>query len=509
MDELDLAVQGPQQGKGSAPRPARVAQLGPGAAKLAAAIEAAAAATGRRRRPAAGGVAHSTYRAGSWRAQTILHRSQARRRGLVSGRGVGKTHACAYELVQLVMDAPIGSEGAVLAPTLTHAEAAVAKLRQVAAGLPGMAADSWVQSKRRLMLPGGRSIKVFSADRKETVRGPSIVALWIDEAALVHVKAINASWPAVRSAVGVTTRLLISTTPAGKNWVWDWRDKSLKGQIEMEFFRFRATESPYQDPSDIELARGTMSPEVFAQEYLAEFVDNLLLVFADREGLFVDELQLRAKAACWLGVDLGMKDFTVCTLMNEWQEASIVGRWNEATPGFSAATYWAQTYERVTSLAKASGAICVVDTGGAGGAAGAVLAEHLRIQGVEVIEIKTSSQGTKAKIVEQAKADVQWKKLKILQDEDGRAKQLDYEMSKFQGIKRVHHGQELMIYEGPQVQGEHDDCVISFCLANWGRVRGQASKDDGDGDLAALRPASSGPARAQGRGVGGGGYIFR
>ncbi len=449
----------------------------------------------------------SPYRAGSWRAQRLMHRSQARWRLLVSGRGVGKTHGCAFELLQIVMDAPPGSQGAVLAPTLTHAEAARDKLRDLASAL-GVTADDWVSTKRLLNLPGGRSIKVFSADRKEVVRGPSIVALWIDEGAYLSGKAVESSLPALRQP-GSKVKLLVSTTPAGKNWVFDWWDKAGKGKLPaLERFRFRGDLSPYNDPDVIALYRATASPEKFAQEYLAEFVDNLLLVFPDREELFVDSFPVRKESApCWLGVDLGKKDHTVCTLANLWQEVTVVGRWNEDTPGFSEATYWAQTYDRIVQLARDHKATVVVDTGGAGGAAGAVLAEHLRTHPggpIEVVEVKTSQQGTKAKVVEQAKADVQWKKLKVLRNDH--AGQLEYELSRFQGIKRQIHGQEVYVYEGPQIPGEFDDCVISFCLANWGRVHAEKVPDPLAGDFSGfaegtdLRRGTSGGGQDSGLG---------
>src|SRR5690606_29811878 len=120
-----------------------------------------------------------------------------------------------------------------------------------------------------------------------TVRGPSLVALWLDEGAYLHVKAVEAAFPALR-AVGVQTKLIVSTTPAGKNWVWDWWEDALRPGSGIERFRFRATESPFQDQFVIEQARRLMTQEKFAQEYLAEFVDNLILVFPNRERLFVD-----------------------------------------------------------------------------------------------------------------------------------------------------------------------------------------------------------------------------
>jgi hypothetical protein len=505
-------------------------------------VLARAVAAGRPRRAGEILAIASPYR--PWWAQRWLHRSRARFRVLIAGRGVGKTHACAWELLQLVLAAPPGSEGAVLAPTFTHTEASIAKLRELSAVIPG--AD-WREQKKRLLLPGNRSIRVFSADRKETVRGPSLVALWLDEGALIHRKAIEASLPALRSAAGVQVKLLLSTTPAGKTWAWEWWEEAADPKSGMERFRFKATDSPFQDQFVIQKARRLMSAEKFAQEYEAEFVDSLILVFPDRSALFVPELPARKRAQVWLGVDIGKtKDWTVTTAANEWGDVRMLGRWQVGSLGMSKEKFWGQTDERVIALVRAEEAkghdvTVVIDTGGAGGTAGNVMAEKLRGASppIKVIEVGTHNMTEKARIVEQAQADVEWQKLKVLHpehpDDEASKKaclacQLDYEMSKFQGLKRVIHGQEVNVYEGPQLEGEHDDCVISFCLANWGRSRGDRA-DNAPVDLASyLPPGALNPGgRAQPGGVpggglpgglglrfpprpgpvGGGGYIFR
>lgn len=497
-----------------------------------------ATAAGRQRRPGEVLAIASPYT--PWWAQRWLHRSQARFRVLVAGRGVGKTHACAFELLQLVLAAPPGSEGAVLAPTFTHCEASIAKLRELSEPIEGA---EWKEQKKRLMLPGGRSIRVYSADRKETVRGPSLVALWLDEGALIHVKAIEASLPALRSAAGVTVKLLLSTTPAGKNWAWEWWEEAAESE-GMERFRFKGTDSPFQDAFVIEKARRLMAAEKFSQEYEAQFVDSLILVFPDRSSLFVEDLPPRKRAQCWLGVDVGKtRDWTVATLMNEFGEARVLGRWRAGSAGMSAEKFWGQTDARVIQLAQDAGAAVVLDTGGAGGSAASVLAERCRAAGLVVVEVSTNNTTVKAQIVEQAQADVEWQKVKVLHpphDDSAATRQacpacqLDYELSKFQGIKRVIHGREENVYEGPQLEGEHDDCVISLCLANWGRSRGD-KVDNEPVNLAAHLPPGALPAQAKpgggfvapsrsvglglpgflggpglgGSGVGGGGYPFR
>lgn len=445
-------------------------------------------------------------------AQRAFHRSRARVRLMVSGRGVGKSHCAAYELVSLVMDAPAGKEGAVLAPTYNHAEAAEARLREAGDWIGA----EWKAQKKRLMLPGGRSIKVYSADRKDTVRSPSLVALWIDEGAYLSRGAIEAAMPALRSGDRrrpETVRklwIIITTTPAGKNWVFQWWERAEKDPA-IERFRFSSLDSPFMDPEQIELSRSLMSADKFAQEYLGHFVDNLLLVFPDRDRLFVDPFQFREREKtprAWVGVDLGKtQDWTVLVLMNEWGEAEVLARWQAGSAGTDERRFWAQVDERVIAVCQEHEAQAVVDTGGPGGAPGSVLAERLREAGITVVEVKTNVAGQKAQIVEQAQADVEWQRVKVLKDDQGRWKHLDYEMSKFQGLKRVVKGQEINLYEGPQMPGEHDDCVVSFCLANWGRARDDTPEDPGDGGLAAFRPRS-GPGPSSSR-VGSRGYIFR
>ena len=81
-------------------------------------------------------------------------------------------------------------------------------------------------------------------------------------------------------------------------------------------------------------------------------------------------------------------------------------------------------------------------------------------------------------------------------------------MATFQGIKRVHRGREVMVYEGPQVEGEHDDCVISLCLANWGRVRGGSGPEEEIEDLREFVLDPDDMESDAGFRFGGGGYRF-
>lgn len=444
----------------------------------------------------------------------MLHRSRARWRFMVCGRGAGKTFAATKEVLDTVLAAPPGSSAAVLVPTASlHMRSVREALEALAPALPGC---EWKVSERTFYLPGGRSIAVHHAERKQKgeLRGPSIVMLWVDEGAVIAESFVNSAIPALRKR-GVETKLLVTTTPLGKNWVYDrYEEAGEAGNAgAMERFRFRSTDSPYAaDGFTLEQCRKTMSPEFFAQEYLAEFVDSLLLVFEDFEAIVVDKPRVERgpHTRCWLGVDIGRtQDWTVLTLMDEHAQASVLDRWQAGQGGPTGDAFWKDLDTRVLATAKAHGATVVIDVGGAGGSAGARLAAWLRTEHkVPVIEVRTNVTGTKGQIMEELQAAVSWEKIRVIR-EGPHVEQLVYEAGRMQVVQRVVHGQVIKVYEGPQIAGEWDDCVISLALANWGRARGEAMPDGGDGGLAGFRPKQPNPAGAGSRGVRPGGYIFR
>lgn len=479
-----------------------------------------------------------------WWAQRQLHRprtlelkdgslvwSQYRFRVTVAARQTGKTEAGARELVSLMLAEP-GSYSALLAPTYQIAQAAIDKVLAVLDGLGMRQEWTWREQKKRLTAPNGSVWAVFSADRKETVRGPTITGiLWIDEGAFLAQAARDAAYGALTG--NTTARVLITTTPKGLNWVHQEFTTEDPDTLKL---RFRSVDSPYSDHDMIERMRQRLSAEMFAQEFEAEFVQSLLLPFPPdwRQGIWVDSFEARTGAQNFIGVDLdsgesgsgtkstgdakadaeaaalSKKDFTCLTLCNDLGEATPLDRWQGER--------WPETTQRVAAHAKAHNAIVVVEIGGPGGGAGKVLADYLeRDFDVTVIRVNVGSRGTKGEMVEQLRADGQWQRFKLVKNEH--FAQVDHELGIFQGRKRLYQGKEFQVYEGPQIPGEHDDWVISLCLANQGRYRaGPALPDPLAGDFAgfgsgntAKRPAArSKHGRSLGgfgsAGVGGGGY---
>lgn len=447
-----------------------------------------------------------------WYAQRMLHRSRARWKVMVCGRGAGKTFAAAKEVLDVVLASPPGSKAAVLVPTASlHMKAVQEALEVLAPRLPGC---EWKVSERTFTLPGGRAIAVHHAERKEKgeIRGPSIVMLWIDEGAVIKETFVNSALPALRGR-NVETRLLVTTTPMGKNWVHrHYEEAGLPENAgKLERFRFRSTDSPYASDSFVlEQCRKTMTPEFFAQEYLAEFVDSLLLVFEDFEAVVVDEplVQRGPKSRCWIGLDIGRtQDWSVMTLMDEHAQAEILDRWQAGRGGPAGDAFWKDMDTRVLAAAQATGATVVVDVGGAGGSAGARLAAWLRTEHkIPVIDVRTNETGTKGQIMEQLQADVSWRRIRVLRRGD-HVDQLVYEASRMQVVQKAVQGRVIKTYEGPQIAGEHDDCVISLALANWGRATGEAAPQRSI--LSKLLPSSGASPGIRGRSRGQSGPRYR
>jgi hypothetical protein len=216
------------------------------------------------------------------------------------------------------------------------------------------------------------------------------------------------------------------------------------------------------------------------------FVDEVYRPFPDLSRLFVPRFpdrkgERRDALGNVLGIDLGERqDWTVVTLMNVYGEAVVLGRWQHVE--------WVHGIEEIARLALQHDAFVVVDDG-VGAPVGGAVEYELRTRGVKRVErVHTASPGVKQELVELARGDVYNGRVHVLRDEsDDRAcelaDQLRHELTNFQAVRRVVHGRELTSYHGLRVDGEHDDCVVSLCLANWGRAKLSPAPGQGDPDV--------------------------
>ena len=406
------------------------------------------------REHAQSGVSLRTLGFEPWWGQRLVRRSEASCRVLVAARQVGKSYLAVFLLLEIALEQP-GSFSVLLTPTYLHARPAIDTMRKVCARLPGA---EWREQQKRMTFSNGSIWQVFSADRPDSVRGPALDGiLWVDEAAFLRKNAWTAALGALSSAK--SPRKLLTTSPMGKNWVYD---EFVSDEAGNEPFRFRSTDSPVVNHEEVARNRAKMTPERAAQEFDAEFVDALLLAFPDVSNLFMRSFPQREAGGerRALGVDLGKdQDWTVVVLINELGEAEVVGRWRHMA--------WPETEERILALIERYGVqITCIDKA----YVGSYMVDRLKALGKSVLDVATSSRQLKARIVETLRADVQGASVQVLENEF--SDQLRYELSRFQGTQHVVHGRVEIRYECPEVRGEHDDCVIALCLANWVRHHG-------------------------------------
>lgn len=431
-----------------------------------------------------------------------------------------------------------GTTSCLLMPTYKSTKGPLKHLRRALRSILGDEGPGgkwrWKEVDKKFELYSGAELYVRTADDKDGVptRGLTVDGvLWIDEAAYVPQSAVDAA--RFTQASVADPRVIVTTSPAGKNWVFDEFQSGVPGPKKSpitESFRFRSIDSPYCTLAFVEELKAKVGARKAMQELNAEFLGDANACFDpdDLDKLFASgALPLRGEFFA-IGLDLGKeRDFTVATLMNEFGEAWVLGRWRRVK--------WDVQEQQITALAQAPRhrqAIVVVDEGHGGGYGG-TMADYLeRTLGPgRVLRVKTGNLGVKAQVVETLKGDVENGRLRVNADDLGA--ELRHELTWFEEHSYVVGGVQRTRYHAPESGGgsekegdedaeDHDDCVISLALANWGRVHGFERRDrDPDGGLGSFRPAGPpgarpgpypGPGvapRPAGPGVGGGGYLFR
>lgn len=188
--------------------------------------------------------------------------SETRPTLVIKGRQTGFTTAAAGLAVHVALSRP-GSTTVVVSPSLRQSSEVTdrarlafwewdAKLRQDSASLLRTATGSRIVS-----LPGSaRGIRGYAVDG----------LLVIDEAAFVGDDVWNAAWPLVSASGG---RVIVQSTP-GLATGW-FHALVTEPPPDWAFMRVTSEEAGTIDPAFLERVRTTQAPELYAQEYLAEF----------------------------------------------------------------------------------------------------------------------------------------------------------------------------------------------------------------------------------------------
>lgn len=333
-----------------------------------------------------------------------------------------------------------------VAPSYPMAMIGWRMMRRLAVQIPGTKVR---ESDHLITLPTGGTAQVRSADNPDSLRGEGLDYLVMDECAFIQ----EAAWtealrPTLADRQG---KAMFISTPKGRNWFWRLWQQGQGGDPEWKAWRFTSYDNPYILNSEIDAARRTLPERIFAQEFLAEFVDDAGGVFrhvmeaatATAQGAAVDG------HAYVIGVDWGkLNDFTVLSVVDVTLGALVqLDRFNQID--------YAVQLGRLTALCEKFRPQAVVVERNS---IGEPLIETLIRAGLPVVAFQTTN-ASKTAIIDALTLAFERREITILNDPVLIGELQGYEM------ERLPSG--LLRYGAPE--GLHDDCVMSLALA-WAEV---------------------------------------
>lgn len=188
--------------------------------------------------------------------------------GLIAGRQGGKTR---IGTLAGVLEASMpNSYGWVTAPTYRDLADFVEPAFFAQLPQHWLNEGNWSVGDRILDLPNGARVAFRSLEDPQVVRGPTLDWWLMDEACKVAKTAheVGGAMLAIKQGVEILT-----TTPRGEDWVWE--EIICRAEAKTPGYwtaKWVSSDNPTMSKEYIETQRATMSPEMFAQEYLADIV---------------------------------------------------------------------------------------------------------------------------------------------------------------------------------------------------------------------------------------------
>ena len=374
--------------------------------------------------------------------QHAVHSDPARFKVLASGRRWGKTRLGVNECLDYASQ---GKRAWWVAPSYKMGAVGWRPLMRIGSKIGAEVR----RGDRQVLLPHGGEVCVRSADDPQSLCGEGLDFVVLDECAFMQQEAwTEALRPALSDRVG--SALFIST-PKGHNFFWQlWNRGQDNTQDEWKSWRYPTADNPYIDPKEIEAARNNLPERVFAQEYLAEFIEDAGDVFRgvmDAATATEQDMPINGHEYVF-GVDWGKSnDFTVITVIDLYDNSmACMDRFNQID--------YVVQMDRLKALVKRFGpSAVVVETN----SMGTPLVDQLSRTNIPIKPFTTTS-ATKSLIIDGLALAFERKELRLLNSPILVSELQAYEM------ERMPSG--MFRYSAPS--GMHDDCVMSLALAWYG-----------------------------------------
>lgn len=377
-------------------------------------------------------------RANPHAGQRQVHESSARFKVLAAGRRWGKTRLGVNECLDV---ASKGGRAWWVSPSYKTSEVGWRPLRRIA----GRANAKIRKVDRNIVLPGGGTVTVRSADNPDSLRGEGLDFVVLDECAFMKQEAwLGALRPALSDRLG---RALFISTPKGRGWFWQLWQQGKQGDKDYESWQFPTSVNPYIAESEIEAAHRNLPERVFRQEYLADFIEDAGAVFRRvMDCATADGCEEPVKDHEYLfGVDWGkLNDFTVIIVLDIVTKAAVyLDRFNQID-------YAIQT-QRLHALAEKFKPTTIIAERNS---MGEPLIEQLQRMNLPVQPFLTTS-ATKTQAIESLVLAFERQEIAIIPDQVLIGELQAYTMDKLPS-GRLH-------YSAPA--GMHDDTVMALALA--------------------------------------------
>lgn len=377
--------------------------------------------------------------------QYDIYKDPARFKVVAAGRRIGKTELGKMLAGQLLLQ---GKEIFWISPTFAMSQKVWIDLKQTFFNL-----ITWKSEQGMTMhVQNGGSLRVFSGENYDRIRGNSPHFVVVDEAAYMQDPDMwhGVIRPSLADHEGGA--LFISTPKGSNSWFYDLYQLGMQQDFGYKSWRMPTWYNPYIKRSEIIETKRTMPDKLFRQEIAAEFMLDAGEVFVGVAKAAKVLMREPYEGRFSMGIDLGRKhDYTVVTVFDmDTNEMVYMNRFNKIT--------WPAIQKRIVDDYTAwKPTICQIEENSAGD----VVISQLRNDGVNAVPFRTSNQ-SKRSIIEAMSVAIQNKEVDLLVDQ-----QLILEFQAMQ-LKRTSTG--LITYSAPP--GMHDDIVMSACIA-WNGIRGK------------------------------------
>jgi len=362
-------------------------------------------------------------------AQEKVLRSKARFRVLMCGRRFGKS---LISQVITSVQALKGQHVAYITPTYQLAKVffdELCLLLPIEVAIPN-------RSDLTLKLATGGTIRFFTGERLDNLRGLKFHYVIIDEASFIT--DLESGWnnsirPTLTDYQG---RAIFLSTPRGKNYFYSLFLKGLQPNAEWESFKYSTYDNPYIRKEEIDSARMSLPEVVFEQEYMANPAENSANPFGSQAiGKCISEMSINP-VKCY-GIDLAKySDWTVIIGLDNSGNVAYFERFQND---------WASTQNKIRNLSKVP---MLIDSTGVGDP----VVEQLQREGLDVEAFKFTSQ-SKQDLMLGLQVAIHQERIHypegIIKEE---LEIFEYQYSSH-GVK----------YSAPS--GFHDDCVMALALA--------------------------------------------